>query len=147
MERVIYSSDIDYSNLTEEDIEYLENYAFDDELVSLKVETEGQILAIADMGLWNGRKQGCRLTNTRMLSEIMTIGNEDITTLYYDGHNVRKRATHHDGTNYILFREVKPGVNINNLINRIYNGEQVNNSTLNYYTRSLKRYVKKVYGW
>lgn len=147
MERVIYTSDIDYANLTEEEISDLENYAFDDELTNLKVETEGQILAIADLGLWNGRKQGYYLSKNKMLSDIMTIGNEDITTLYYDGHNVRKTSTHHDGTNHILFREVKPSVNIDKFVDKIYNGEYISNNTLNYYTRSLKRYVKKIYGW
>ena len=92
-------------DLSEEELDYVENYAFDDELANLKVETEGQIIAIASMGLWNGRKQGYKL-GTRMLSDVLTIGNEDNIVLYYDGFNVRKTAHHHDGTNYFEVRNL-----------------------------------------
>ena len=148
MTHIIYDN-VNTNNLSEEELDYLENYAFDDELVNLKVQTEGQIVAIASMGLWNGRKQGYKL-GTHMLSDVLTIGNEDYIQLYYDGFNVRKTAHHHDGTNYILFREFKPGLSDaskENFINKVYSGEKIDNATLNRYTRSLKRYVKSIYGF
>jgi hypothetical protein len=148
MTHIIYDN-VNTGNLSEEELDYLENYAFDDELANLKVPTEGQIIAIASMGLWSGRVQGYKL-GSRMLSDTLTIGNEDYIQLYYDGFNVRKTAHHHDGTNYILFREFKPGLSDaskENFINKVYSGETIDNATLNRYTRSLKRYIKKVYGW
>ena len=108
------------------------------------------ILAIADIGTWRGSRPGYKLLTEKLLSNIMYAGNKDgiaYTTLYYDGHNVRKTVVHHDGTDRIMFREVRPSVNIDTLCERIYNGEYISNSTLNYYTRSLKRYVKNIYGW
>ena len=108
------------------------------------------ILAIAKVGTWRGSFPGYKLLTEKLLSNIMYAGNVDgiaYTTLYYDGHNVRKTVAHHDGTNHIMFREVRPNVNIDKLCERIYNGEYISNSTLNYYTRSLKRYVKNIYGW
>ena len=92
-------------------------------------------------------RTGYKLLNRRNLSEIMSCGNEDYNHLYYDGFNVYKKAIHHDGTNYIMFREVRPDVNIEKLCDKIYNNEVISRATLNRYTRSLRRYVKKIYGW
>ena len=123
------------------------DWSFEDELNNLDVETEGDIIAIANMGLWNGRRTGYKLLNRRNLSEILSCGNEGYNHLYYDGFNVYKEARHHDGTNHIMFREVRPDVNIEKLCDMIYNNEVISRATLNRYTRSLRRYVKRIYGW
>jgi hypothetical protein len=144
--KTIYDNTNTY-DLSEEELDYVENYAFDDELINLKgTFTEQPIIAIADMGLWNGRKQGYRVCSTQ-LSDILTVGNADNIVLYFDGFNVRKTSHHHDGTNYILFREFRPNVNQEKFCDMVYNGETIDNKTLNRYTRSLKRYVKSVYGF
>ena len=143
--RIIYTDDPSLIN-----VEEIDEYWFDDEVLNLKKTTEGMILAIADVGTWQGSRPGYKLLTEKLLSNIMYAGNVDgiaYTTLYYDGHNVRKTVAHHDGTDHIIFREVRPNVNIDKLCERIYNGEYISNSTLNYYTRSLKRYVKNIYGW
>ena len=143
--RIIYTNDPSLI-----DVEETDEYWFDDEVLNLNKTTDGMILAIADIGTWRGSFQGCKLITEKLLSNIMYAGNEGgiaYTTLYYDGHNVRKEVVHHDGTNHIIFREVRPNVNIDKLCERIYNGEYISNRTLNYYTRSLKRYVKNIYGW
>ena len=143
--RIIYTNDPSLIDVEEKD-----EYWFDDEVLNLNKTTEGMILVITDVGTWRGNFQGYKLLTEKLLSDIMYAGNADnmsYTTLYYDGHNVRKKVVHHDGTNHIIFREVRPYVNIDKLCERIYNGEYISNSTLNYYTRSLKRYVKNIYGW
>lgn len=33
------------------------------------------------------------------------------------------------------------------LFDKIYNNEPISKATLNRYTRSLRRYVKQIYGW
>ena len=143
--RIIYTNDPSLI-----DVEETDEYWFDDGVLNLNKTTDGMILVIADVGTWRGNFQGYKLLTEKLLSDIMYAGNADnmsYTTLYYDGHNVRKKVVHHDGTNHIIFREVRPYVNIDKLCERIYNGEYISNSTLNYYTRSLKRYVKNIYGW
>lgn len=106
---------------------------------------EGKILAIADLGLWSGRVSGYKLLGTQ-LAEILTFANEDSFKLYSDGKDIRKIANHHDGTNRILFREVRNGVNIENLTGRIYHNETINRKTLDYYTKSLLPVVAEIYG-
>lgn len=118
------------------------DWSFESGLKNLDVETDGDIIAIASMGLWNGRRTGYKILSKRNLNKIMSCGNEDYNHLYYNGFNVYKKAIHHDGTNLIMFREVKPDVNIEVLCN-----EEISNATLNRYTRSLRRYVKQIYGW
>ena len=104
-------------------------------------------LLLPDKSKQASKRTGYKLLSRRNLNEIMCCGNEDYNHLYYDGFNVYKEAIHHDGTNHIMFREVRPDVNIEKLCDMIYNNEVISRATLNKYTRSLRRYVKKIYGW
>lgn len=143
--------DDESKNIDDNDVwEYISNdidRSYDDELYNLDVVTESNIIAIADMGLWNGRCSGYKILDKNNLKEILYYGNEDYNHLYYDGFNVYKKASHHDGTNHIMFREVRPDVDIEKLCDKIYNNEPISKATLNRYTRSLRRYVKQIYGW
>lgn len=123
------------------------DWSYNDELLNLNVDTEGEIIAIASMGLWNGRCSGYAILDKNNLKEILYCGNKDFNHLYYDGFNVYKKASHHDGTNHIMFREVRPDVDIEKLFDKIYNNKPISKATLNRYTRSLRRYVKQIYGW
>lgn len=123
--------------------EELDRYR-DDERMNLDVPTNGRILAIADLGLWNGRKQGYRILKENVNS-IFNIG-EDYSEYYSDGYNIKATLTHHDGTNYIEYREIREDRNINNLLIAIFNGEKISRKKLNYYTRSLLPYVANAYG-
>lgn len=122
-------------------------YSYDEELHNLDINTEGDIIAIASIGLWNRRCSGYKILDNNNLKEILYCGNKDYNHLYYDGFNVYKKVIHHDGTNHIMFREVRPDVDIEKLCDKIYNNEPISNATLNRYTGSLRRYVKKIYGW
>ena len=124
--------------------EELDRYR-DDERMNLDVPTNGRILAIADLGLWNGRKQGYRILKENVNS-IFNIG-EDYSEYYSDGYNIKATMTHHDGTNYILYRVIREDRHIQNLLDAIYNGEEITRQKLNYYTKSLHPYVRRVYGW
>ena len=163
--RIIWSNrDIDYDQWKEDLIQYnkemgynnpedvhakdvfhfvdesLSNY-LDDERMNLNVETEGRIIAIADVGLWNGRVQGYRILG-KNVNEIFQI-HEDYNEYYSDGHNIKATCIHHDGTNYIEYRVIREDKNIDNL----FDGTEITRKRLNYYTKSLLPYVKKVYGW
>ena len=113
----------------------------DDERMNLDIETEGRIIAIADVGLWNGRRQGYKILGTNV-NEIFRIS-EDYNEYYSDGHNIKATCVHHDGTNYIEYRVIREGRDIDNL----FDGKEITRKRLNYYTKSLLPYVKKVYGW
>jgi hypothetical protein len=124
------------------------NIWLEDEQINLNKPC-GNILAIADLGFWNGRKQGYKVINTQKLNGIFDVLGSDYNyfKFYCDRYDVKATLLHHDGTHYITFREIKPNVNIQRLLDKIYNGEEVSQKEITRYTKSLKPLVSKVYGW
>jgi ribosomal protein L20A (L18A) len=137
-------------NITEEKITdevyfQIDQY-FDDERLNLDKKLDGRILCIADMGLWNGRRSGYMILGNN-LNEVLTCGiGCDEKEVYCDGRNVLAKGYHHDGRNYVEFREIREDRNIENLLTKLYNNEEVTRKEINYYTRSLRPYVKQIYG-
>lgn len=134
----------DENNLWNYIYEELDHY-IDDERMNLDVTTDGRILVVADLGLWYGRRQGYRILD-RNIKNILS-ADVDYVEWYSDGYNIKATATHHDGTNYYEYRVIREDRNIQNLLDAIDNGEEITRKKLNYYTRSLEPYVRRVYGW
>lgn len=125
--------------------ETLDSY-LGDERMNLNVPTDGRILLIADLGLWYGRRQGYQIREGNV-KNILYDGDADYIEWYSDGYNIKATAVHHDGTNFYEYRVIREDRNIQNLLDAIYNGEEITRQKLNYYTKSLEPYVAKVYGW
>ena len=119
---------------------------FDDETSNLYKVLDGRILAIANMGLWNGRRTDYKILGNN-LNEVLTstIGCDD-KEVYCDAYNVYAEGYHHDGRNYVEFREIREDRDIDRLLNKIYNNEEITRREINYYTKSLRPYIKEVYG-
>lgn len=122
------------------------NTYLDDERCNLNKYLDGRILIIADLGLWDGRKQGYKIIDGN-ISNILYDNDADFIEWYADQYNIRATAHHHDGTNYYLYREIREDRNIQILLNDIYNGREISRSKLNYYTRSIRPYIAEIYGW
>lgn len=133
-ENALYEWVVDTNNL------YLE-----DEYDNLNIPTEGRILMIADLGLWNGRSQGYKVLG-RNANNIFSM-HYDYTEWYFDGHNVRAIDHHHDGTNTYLYRIIREDKNIDNLLDDICSGKKISRQKLNYYTKSMRSCVQEAYGW
>lgn len=116
----------------------------DCERANLNIIVDGYIVCFASLGLWDGRYNGAKIIGTRV-NDILH-SNCDYITWYCDPYNVKCEATHHDGTNYLLYRVAESKEQAENLVNRIaYGGmteEQFRRAT-----KSLRPYVAKVYGW
>ena len=104
------------------------------------------IIAIADIGRWDGRVKGYKIL-TNNLHDILLRFDLDEFHVYSDGHNIRMDGYHHDGRTHVLFRLVRDEVDIEKFTDKIYNRENITNGMLNYYTRSLVPYVNNIYGW
>lgn len=143
-------SDWDESRFYEEMVETNDMY-FDDESYNLNLPTEGRIIEIADIGLWNGRRMGYNLLNENNIRACLNFKQDcEYGEWWVDSHNnLRSRQSHHDGTYFILYREVKPEITSDQLDNfcwKIYNGKATARD-ITRYTRSLGKRVKDVYGW
>ena len=124
----------------------LNNEYIYDERINLNKKVDGRILVIGDIGRWNGRVSGYKIIDSGKISDILYT-ECDYVEWYGDGHNIRSVEHHHDGTNHCLYRVIREDRNIDNLLDAIYNGEEITSSKLNYYTKSLYKDVANVYGW
>lgn len=127
-------------------IEDMNMLYLDDERCNLNKRVDGRILVIADLGLWNGRRQGYKILGNT-ISDILYDENGEYIEWYGDEYNIKATVFHHDGTNYYEYRIIREDRNINDLLDAIYNGEEITRKKLNYYTKSLYPEVAKVYGW
>ena len=130
---------IDYERYHEDCDQYL-----DDERGNLDIKVDGIIVAFADLGLWDGRHNGGAIIGTNVKQILHS--DCDYLDWYCDQHNVRCRASHHDGTNYYLYRVAKSREQARNLINAIAY-DDMTEEQFRKATRSLRPYVAKVYGW
>ena len=132
-----------YEAVSEENASYLE-----DERVNLDIQLKHPILIIADLGLWNGRRKAYKVVDSGNIRDILysQVSGMSDCRWYCDGYNIRCDEAHHDGTNHYTYREVRNEDNIERFLNKLYYGEPISPSTLNYYTRSIAGDVARVYG-
>lgn len=107
----------------------------------------GDILVIADLGLWDGHHSAYKIIRTGKVNGILSVNTMDDAEFYCDQYNVCADIYHHDGCNHLEFREIKKGVNIQPLVDMLYNQEEVSRETIRRYTKSMRPYIKKVYGF
>ena len=120
---------------------------FDDELGELSRVSKGEVIAIADLGRWNGRFSGYK--TCKSLEDVM-YSSCDYERVYVDSNgDLRKEESHHDGTNSILYRYWKEGLTETqkeNFLNKIYNGE-CTQKDITRYTRKAGIEIADAYGW
>lgn len=122
-----------------------DSMAIEDERANLNILVDGRILAIADLGLWNGRRVGYKIHSRALVDILYT--DCDYVEWYSDGHNIKATMIHHDGRNHIEYRIIREERNIEPFLEKVYNQKEVTRAMINYYTKSLHPYVARVYGW
>ena len=122
------------------EIGYKDDYDF-----NLNKIIDNKILAIASIGRWNGRVSGYKILSDNLHDILQSFGCDEFK-IFTDKHNVKFEGYHHDGKNMIEFRVIKDEINIENLLDKIYNNESVSRSVINYYTKSLKPYITEIFG-
>lgn len=146
---------IDHSNWSEsmfyQEMVNLNDMYFEDEKCNLDIPTEGRIIEIADLGLWNGRRMGYKLKDEKNIRACLSFDADcDYGEWWVDSHNnLRSKQNHHDGTNYTLYREVKPEITSDQLDNfcwKLYRGKATSKD-ITKYTRAIGKQVRNVYGW
>lgn len=131
---IIYSNfDMDNEMFIEDE---RDNFSFCDEGFN------GYVIAFAQIGMWNGIREGAKIINT---IEGVLYSSCDYCEWYLDSYNLRFRGTHHDGQNTILYRYVDTKEQAQNILNRIVE-KGMSEEQFRKATKSLRKYVAKVYG-
>lgn len=125
--------------------EHLEMWLSDEE-INLDNWLDGEILAYADLGFWDGRRVGVKSCGTNLNAIINDVGEYDDAHIYCDRHNVYGDLFHHDGTHYLMFRIAKSERESENIKHRASCGELTRDYFLRH-TTSLVKHVNAIYGW
>lgn len=126
---------------------------FGDEKCNLNISTEGDIIIIAKLGLWNGSPMAYKYvpSNHRNISNCLCFEPDcDYAEWWLDSHNnLCSKQTHHDGTHHLLYRELKPNLSWkqkDNFFDKIVQNK-VTSKDITKYTRALGEKIREVYGW
>lgn len=137
----------DYKGLSEEELREEVDFNFECYLEDTRALTNknvGRIIAIADLGLWDGRVMGYKLLGSK-LSEVF-YSDCDYATWGTDSYDFVGREIHHDGTNHYTYRVLKEELSdtqVDNFLDKIYNGKATKRD-ITRYTKSLKNTVEEL---
>ena len=107
------------------------------------------IICLADIGLWNGRKCGYKMIGQNLNSVLQFMNDCDYAEFFCDTYNVCSRQSHHDGTHYLTYRQLKPNLSeqqIENFLDKILEGK-LTSRDISRCTKSVRPLVAEVYGW
>lgn len=126
------------------------NWMYLDDLKSeLNIKLKNPIIMIANLGLWNGRHSGYKLINSGNIKDCF-YSSCDYAEWSVDGYgNLVSEQSHHDGINYLVYRELKEGLSkkqIDNFLEKIYHNA-FSGRDISRYTRKIGPEIGKVFGW
>ena len=116
---------------------------------NLNVEINSKLIAIANIGRWNGRRCGYKELSYNLNSIFECWESCDYIKLYSEHGNIKGIGAHHDGTNYVTFRKLIDNITdsqLELLENAIYENAGNVENYIKRYTRSIYKDVKKIYG-
>lgn len=120
---------------------------YDDTETELQHCDQGELVAIANLGRWNGRYSGYKILKS--LPDVLCTSCDD-EELYIDSNgDLRKSESHHDGDNFILYRYWKEGLSDTqkeNFLDKIYNGN-CSQKDITRYTRKAGIEIAEAFGW
>lgn len=163
---IVWTNNI--SEIPEEDIEfykkeypefseegYYELWLDDNELNfencknDLDCNVSGNIVVIANIGRWNGRFAGYKELHSDNLKDCLTAEGDYITWYVDKKGDFRCEDTHHDSTNYYLYRSFKPNLSEERqqkFLEKIYYGE-VTQEDIAKCTNRVGNKIAKIYGF
>lgn len=124
--------------------DYLYNW-LGDERMNLDKHMDKKLIAIADLGFWNGRKIGVKVLKDNLNSIFDVLNGYDAVEFYADRYNIHASLSHHDGTHYITFRCVD-AKDIDKLEDKALDGSLTYEYAMRK-TKSIVKHVNEIYGW
>lgn len=127
----------------------INNDYLEDERMNLNIKLNSAIIAIGDIGRWNGRRNGYKLIKSGRISDCLYTDCDYAEWYVDDKGDLRQTGYHHDGTNFILYRELRPDlsdIQYNRFLDKVLDGN-LTRRDLNRYTKKLGGHIQEVYGW
>ena len=155
---IIWSNDVEHiEKLMEDDPELVWESAYElnaeyleDERANLNIEVGDEIIVLADLGLWYGRRPAYKLIRKTNIADCLcgTCG-DDVTWFVDDRGDLNCRDIHHDGTNLYLYRAWRPGMSAERRENFLekWNRGLATRKDITRYTKRIGNYIADVYGW
>ena len=109
------------------------------------------IIAIADIGRWNGRFPGYQDIPSGNLKDCFATGRDIYSAEWYVDQNgdLRSEQRHHDGRHFVLYRGIRgenSEADVEDFKYKILSGT-VTTEDIDRYTERLGEEIAKVYGW
>lgn len=114
-----------------------------DEIENLNLELGNNIVIVADINLWSGKRKGYKIIGTN-LNSIFGTRCGDSQEWYIEDSEVKCKDMHHDGTNYYIYRKLKN--NTDRFEFEEYTYDHPIDEAVRKYTEPLGKYVEKIYG-
>lgn len=143
----------EYPTITDENEQYnlcidMNNDYLDDERKNLDIQLNNDIICIANIGRWNGRKIGYKIIESGNISDCL-YDDCDFCEWYVDKYkNLCFSGDHHDGHNSYVYRKFKDISNEQkeNFLCKLYEGKATQKN-ITRYTRRIGDKICTVYGW
>lgn len=123
-----------------------------DERCNLKIDVGSEIVCIADIGRWNGRRSGYKRINSDNIADCLYLSPDCDYGMFYvdpESKDLCCKESHHDATNYLRFRAFRKGMSAEkkeNFLDAVYRGIATEELIV-ICTKPLGRQIAKVYGW
>lgn len=111
----------------------------DDEKGNMDKDLKNKVIAISDY-FWHDSEY--KILGYNLNSVFEALGNTDNQSIYCDKNNLRGK----DGCEHFVFRMIAPGVDAEELIEKIEDGRISEKTLYKKYTRSLRPYIREIYG-
>ena len=112
-----------------------------DEFANRGKDIEGTVIVIGDVGCWNGRKDCIKILNR--FEDVMNFMTKyDSFKIYIDRYDIKGVGHHHDGTDYLTFREMHPRYFRDEIGDIFLSYENNVEQFVKNCTRSLRKYTK-----
>ena len=129
--------------------DYYEDW-IDCEKANLNVLLDENIIAIASVGLWNGRVRGYKELSNKLSDIFSCFLSCEESMFYAEKGNVSGKGIHHDGSNCITYRKWREKASYEmreKTLDAIRGQSNKAESLIKRYTQSIYPDVAKVYGW
>ena len=116
----------------------------DDERMNLNITLSVPIICIADLGLWNGRRQAYKLIGSGNISDCLRYGHDYVEWYVDSDGEFRCEDTHHDGTNCYRYRALTGNAD---LITELLCNGKATEEDIERHTKRIGPIIGDVYGW